>query len=230
MLVDGATPLRPEPALFEAMLEGWRRQQAARRLSGPLIEGRVRLVRRFQAFTGAWPWQWTPEQVERVGRVGRLGAFDGPRRMRARWRSSWTMSAILGTAGSRSASSGSAPAPVQVCHEGNAAVHAADYEGRPERRPLTRAELQAFFDAADDHVEQAAGSRRKGWLTGVPGRDAVQGDLRVGAAAPGGGDAGRGRLRRQPGRCPSSAGWGCAMSGTARRCGAARRAAGRWPP
>ena len=34
----------------------------------------------------------------------------------------------------------------------------------PVRRPLTRAELQAFFDAADDHVEKAACSRRKGWL------------------------------------------------------------------
>jgi len=64
VLVDGAVPLRPEPALFDAMLEGWRRQQAARRLSGPLIGGRVRLVRRFAAFTGAWPWQWTPGQVE----------------------------------------------------------------------------------------------------------------------------------------------------------------------
>ena len=51
---------------------------------------------------------------------------------------------------------------MQVCHEGNTAVHVADYEGRPERRPLTRAELQAFFGAADDHVERAAGSRRKG--------------------------------------------------------------------
>ena len=46
------------------MLEGWQRQQAARRLSVPLVGGRVRLVRRFQAFTGAWPWQWTPAQVE----------------------------------------------------------------------------------------------------------------------------------------------------------------------
>jgi hypothetical protein len=32
--------------------------------------------------------------------------------------------------------------PVQVCHEGNTAVHAAEYEGRPERRPLTRGELR----------------------------------------------------------------------------------------
>ena len=38
VLVDSAVPLRPEPALFEAMLAGWRRQQGARRLSGPLVE------------------------------------------------------------------------------------------------------------------------------------------------------------------------------------------------
>ena len=50
-------------------------------------------------------------------------------------------------------------------------MHVCEQEGRAERRPLTRAELQAFFDAADDHVEKAAGSRRKGWLAGF--RDAV---------------------------------------------------------
>ena len=61
--------------------------------------------------------------------------------------------------------------PVQVCHEGNTAVHAAEYEGRPERRPLTRGELQAFLDAADDHVERASSSRRKGWLAAF--RDAT---------------------------------------------------------
>ena len=78
VLVDGAVPLRPEPALFDAMLEGWRRQQAARRLTGPLIDGRARLVRRFAEFTGAWPWQWTPGAGGAVGRFGRVGAFDGP--------------------------------------------------------------------------------------------------------------------------------------------------------
>ena len=61
--------------------------------------------------------------------------------------------------------------PVQVCHEGNTAVHAAEYEGRPERRPLTRGELQAFLDAADDHAERASSSRRKGWLAAF--RDAT---------------------------------------------------------
>ena len=38
VLVDGVTPLRPEPALFESMLEGWGRQQRSRRLSVPLIQ------------------------------------------------------------------------------------------------------------------------------------------------------------------------------------------------
>ena len=61
--------------------------------------------------------------------------------------------------------------PAQVFHERNTAAHAADYEGRPERRPLTRAELQAFFDTADEHVGRAAGSRRKGWLAAF--RDAT---------------------------------------------------------
>src|SRR5258707_7455975 len=63
--------------MFEAMLEGWRRQQAARRLTGPLIDGRVRLVRRFAGFTGAWPWQWTPAQGEAWVASG--GAMGGNR-------------------------------------------------------------------------------------------------------------------------------------------------------
>lgn len=64
VLVDGATPLRAEPALFESMLEGWRRQQQSRRLGASIVEARERAVRRFAEFTGTWPWCWTPEQVE----------------------------------------------------------------------------------------------------------------------------------------------------------------------
>jgi site-specific recombinase XerD len=60
---------------------------------------------------------------------------------------------------------------VQICHPDNTAVHVADYEGRPARRPLTRVELQAFFDAADDRVERAVEAGRKGWLAAF--RDAT---------------------------------------------------------
>jgi integrase/recombinase XerC len=170
VLAGDATPLRPEPALFEAMLEGWRRQQGARRLSGPLIDGRARLVRRFAEFTGAWPWQWSAAQVEAWIASGgwahsTVRSYEGALAVFLGYvcdpRYGWVAECEQ-QVGAR---------PVQVCHEGNTAVHAADYEGRPERRPLTRAELQAFFDAADGHVEKAAGSRRKGWLAAF--RDAT---------------------------------------------------------
>ena len=64
VLVDGATPLRPEPALFDAMVEGWCRQHSARRLSPTITRQRVRVVQRFRAFTGAWPWGWTAGQAD----------------------------------------------------------------------------------------------------------------------------------------------------------------------
>ena len=55
--------------------------------------------------------------------------------------------------------------PVPICHEWNTITHLSDYEGNPEPRPLTRAELQAFLDDADDQVDRAAGaSARAGWL------------------------------------------------------------------
>lgn len=170
VLVDGATPLRPEPALFDAMLEGWRRQQVSRRLSGPLIDGRERVVRRFAEFTGGWPWQWRSAQVEAWVASGgwahsTVRSYQGALAQFLDYvcdpRYGWVAECEQ-RVGDR---------PVQVCHEGNTAVHVADHEGRPERRPLTRAELQAFFDAADDRVERSASSHRKGWLATF--RDAV---------------------------------------------------------
>jgi integrase/recombinase XerC len=167
---EGAAPVSPGPALFEEILAGWRRQQQARRLSGPLIDMRERIVRRFAAFTGCWPWQWTAGQAESwlasggwahsTGRAyqGALGLFlDYACDPRYGW-----VAECQQRAGA---------VPVQVFHEGNTTAHAAEYEGRPERRPLTRAELQAFFDAADGLVEKAGCSRRKGQLAAF--RDAT---------------------------------------------------------
>ncbi len=57
--------------------------------------------------------------------------------------------------------------PAQVCFEWNTARHAADYEGRPQRRALTEAELQRLFDDADERTEMARRSGRKGWLAAM---------------------------------------------------------------
>jgi integrase/recombinase XerC len=63
-LVSGVVQLRPEDAMFEAMLRGWRAQQTARGLREDTIAPRERLVRRFLAFTNEYPWHWVSSQVE----------------------------------------------------------------------------------------------------------------------------------------------------------------------
>jgi hypothetical protein len=152
VLVEGVVPIRPEPALFEAMLEGWRRQQAARRLSTGVVDGRERLVRRFQEFTGVWPWQWSPAQVDSWAASGEwahstVRSYQGALATFLDYvcdpRYGWPVECQQRVGA----------VPVQVCLAENTAAHVADYEGRPQRRPLSRAELQTFFDTADERVQ-----------------------------------------------------------------------------
>jgi hypothetical protein len=63
-LVSGVVRLRPEDAMFEAMLSGWRAQQAARGLREESVAARERLMRRFAGFTGEYPWNWQPGHVD----------------------------------------------------------------------------------------------------------------------------------------------------------------------
>lgn len=56
--------LDPAPAMFDAMLTGWVRQQQSRLLGRKTIAERVSMVRRFALFNGTYPWQWTAEDVE----------------------------------------------------------------------------------------------------------------------------------------------------------------------
>src|SRR5665647_1173174 len=62
--VDGVVQLRPEDAMVEAMMRGWRAQQTARGLRADTIGYRERLVRRFLAFINEFPWQWSPAHVD----------------------------------------------------------------------------------------------------------------------------------------------------------------------
>ena len=169
-LVTSATPLRPESALFEAMLAGWARQQRSRRLGESIIGSRERTMRRFAEFTGGWPWDWSPAHLESWTASG-----------------GWAHSTVRSYQGAVAAfldyvcdprygwiaecEQQLGARPVQICHENNTATHVADYEGRPARRALTRTELQALFDAADDRVEQVVAAGRKGWLAAF--RDAT---------------------------------------------------------
>ena len=169
-VVTGCSPVRPEPALFDAMLQGWRSQQLARRLGESIIGARERTVRRFAEFTGGWPWSWTAGQLESWIATGgwahsTVRSYQGAVAVFLEYvcdnRYGWVVECEQ-RVGAR---------PAQICHEWNTARHVCEYEGRPARRPLTRAELQAFFDAADDRAEQALTSGRKGWLAAF--RDAA---------------------------------------------------------
>lgn len=156
-----------EAALLEEMLAGWRAQQTARRLGRSIIEGRERVVRRFVEFSQGWPWSWQETQLE-----GWIAA------------NSWAHSTVRSYQNAISCFLAFAcdprypwlvecqqrvgGVPRQICHEWNTAVHVADHEGRPERRPLSRDELQRFFDVCDEGADQTAG---KGWLAAF--RDAT---------------------------------------------------------
>src|SRR5437763_17095962 len=59
-LVSGVVQLRPEEAMGEAMLSGWRAQQTARGLQEGTTVRRERLVRRFISFPNEYPWRRGP--------------------------------------------------------------------------------------------------------------------------------------------------------------------------
>lgn len=56
-LVSGVVQLRPEDAMVEAMLRGFRAQQFARGLREDTIVARERLVRRFLSYANEFPWR-----------------------------------------------------------------------------------------------------------------------------------------------------------------------------
>lgn len=63
-LVEGVRLLHPEDAVFEAMIQGWARQQQSRQLQPKTLQGREGVVRDFFQFTETYPWAWTPALVD----------------------------------------------------------------------------------------------------------------------------------------------------------------------
>ncbi|MFD4855335.1 hypothetical protein [Streptomyces atratus] len=51
--------------MFDAMLEGWARQQRSRFLNfDATIKPRLSLLKRFVEFSDQYPWQWQAVEVE----------------------------------------------------------------------------------------------------------------------------------------------------------------------
>ncbi|WP_104136024.1 tyrosine-type recombinase/integrase [Cryobacterium sp. Y62] len=175
LLVPGVVHLNETAAVFEAMVTGWSRQQRSRQLGEGTVRTRERLIRRFQEFCDSYPWQWTPVDVEDFT----VSLTSGSERL--------ALSTIRGyhltlrmfcdyITDSRyewpaQCHDRFGQVPSQVCNEWNTVAHLNEYEGQPQRRPLTYRELELLFDWLDDRVDRLARSGRKGALAAL--RDAV---------------------------------------------------------
>lgn len=175
VLNPGVSLLDPAESMFEAMLEGWERQQRSRFLRVATIAPRLRLVRRLAEFSGQYPWQWSAGELEAF--VSQLASGDRPvaastvrgYQVTLRLFCEFVTDGRYGWALECDRRFGETP--VQICHEWNTVAHVVDYEGRPARRALTYDEVQALFDAADGRVEEIRARRRKSALAAM--RDAV---------------------------------------------------------
>lgn len=177
-LVDGVVHLDPKPAMLEAMLAGWVRQQQTRFLNEEgTIKPRVALVRRLVEFTNAYPWEWGPADAEAF--IAKLRSSSGrkPIAMSTGRGYEMTLTLFMGYLTDRRYGwpdvclERFGDIPQQIFHEDNRVAHVVEYEGRPGRRPLTYDEVQALFDAADGRAEATRARGRKGALTAM--RDAA---------------------------------------------------------
>jgi hypothetical protein len=168
-VVGDAPLLRADEQVFDAMIQGRSDQQLSRGLRPDTISGRTLMIQRFQRFSVDWPWVWRPVDLDEFTAELRgerkslptIRAYQGALRQfldyvsNPRYDWSSVCQRLFGTS------------PVQICFEWNTVAHAADYEGRPSRRSLTRVELQALFDHADQQVAAARTAGRKGWLAAM---------------------------------------------------------------
>jgi len=168
LLADNVVLLDPEAAVFNAMLEGWQRQQQSRVLQATTIAGRAGVVRRLATFCNLYPWQWSAEEVEAFF----AGLQSGSRPLAPSTMRNYQVSVRLFLAFVTDAKYGwrqicqdrFGVAPRQLLDEWNTVAHKVEFEGQPRRRPLTYDEVQALFDAADGRVEQIRATGRKGAL------------------------------------------------------------------
>lgn len=169
------TPLHPEDRVFESMLSGWVRQQrGGRRLRQSTVDDRVGVVRQFQKFADEYPWNWTAGLVDEwshhlIGEKRLAGSTIRGYQTTLRLFCDYITSPYYQWPQECETRFGTHP--VQVCHEWNTAAHVTEYEGAPDRRPLTRKEVQMLLDHADAQVEEKIQRGRKGVLAAY--RDAT---------------------------------------------------------
>lgn len=174
-LVAGVAFLDEEESVFNAMLEGWSDQQrGGRNLKEATVRNSLSIVRNFQQFTNDWPWNWSAadfdEWMTHLVAIRHLAPSTiRLYQHRVREFCNFLCSEHYGWAEECGQRFGAYPS--QVCHEWNSVSHVQESEGKPGRRPMSRHEIQALLDKADQRVEECIAGRRKGALAAY--RDAT---------------------------------------------------------
>ncbi|CAN5419590.1 hypothetical protein BH10ACT9_BH10ACT9_45520 [soil metagenome] len=175
LLVAGVPLIRPEDVVVKAMYDGYSAHLVGSRgLRTKTVSTRLAIVKRFSAFTNEYPWQWTAADLDEwmISLVAeRKSARSTIRRYQDSLKSFCDYLIRPEYHWVQECEERFGHHPSQICFEWNTRAHLNDYEGNPDRRPMTRDELQAFFDFADDRVDEAVRTRRKGALTAY--RDAT---------------------------------------------------------
>lgn len=156
-----------EEAVFASMLDGWRAQRLSRNLAVATVENDARIIRRFADHVGSYPWEWTASDLEAF--MSELRSSVGLARSTVR-----SYGLVIGSflsyvcdpayGFSELCHEAFGTHPVRIATAQNLPRHTIDQEARPSRRPLTKAECQLLFDAADERAETIRHRNVKGFV------------------------------------------------------------------
>lgn len=176
ILRDGEVGLfRADERVFDAMLDGWRAQMLARGLTTQTIEGRSRILRRFQEFSGAYPWSWQPVDLDDFMAERRSG--EKPISLNTLRSDSNAIAMFCSYVSSPTygwiefCEQAFGDVPAQIAFEWNTPKHTTDDAVPPARRAFTKGELQRLFDHLDDVVDREHAAQSKRWLPAL--RDSI---------------------------------------------------------
>jgi len=174
-LASGVPLIRPEDVVLKAMCDGYSAHLiGSRGLRNRTVSTRLGVVQRFVAYTNQYPWHWTASHLDEwmISLVSEHKFAKSTLRNYQEALKSFCDYLIRPEYHwSRECEDRFGEHPVQICFEWNTRAHLTDYEGDADRRPMTRDELQAFFDFADGQVDEAIRAGRKGALAAY--RDAT---------------------------------------------------------
>ena len=176
LVVNGVTGARShdDNDVVEDMLAGWARRQRAHGFKTRTIQQNQSVIRRFLSFTNEQPWTWTAAlldewTVDLISTKNLTASTIRNYHGAVRAFEDYLLAPQYGWVDKCTDLFGTHP--TRICFESNTVAHLLDYEGRFERRPLTKEELQQLFDFADSRVDEAVRQGRKGALAAY--RDAT---------------------------------------------------------